>query len=164
MSPQQQCQDFLESRQSLLLSSQNASGELETSVTPFVLLEDRIYIFVSELARHTQNLLWLTQLPADETHNISGLLVADETETEQMFARERLSFQFSVTEIDRDDEIYPQALQIFSQQFGEVVGVLQGLDFHLFALKSQSGGYVRGFGQAFAFKGMPSNGISAVKG
>lgn len=164
MSPQQQCQNFLASRKSILLSSQNAEGVLETSVTPFILLQDRFYIFVSELAQHTQNLLWLSQQSPEKRHNISGLLVADESETEQLFARERLSFQFSVQRIEQDNELYNQALQLFSQQFGEVVEVLKGLpDFHLFALNSESGGYVRGFGQAFAFNGMPSSGISAVK-
>jgi len=165
MSHQQQCLDFLDKRRALILSTQDPAGELETSVTPFVLQDGVFYIFISELAKHTQNLLWQTSTTnSSESTKISGLLLSDEAETEQLFARERMTFQFDVSEVSQSTATYNQILEQFENAFGEVVSILTSLpDFHLFALTSVSGGYVRGFGQAFAFKGMPEKGITPIK-
>jgi len=164
MSVSKQALEFLTSRKSLCLSTVSKEGELETSVTPFVFYEGRFYIFVSELARHTQNLLHAIDSNSAQKLPISGLLIADEAETEQIFARERMSFKLKVVEIEQDSKQFTAVLSVFEQQFGEVVEVLQGLpDFHLFELTSTEGGYVCGFGQAFAFEGMPADGIHPVR-
>ncbi|MEA3404170.1 MAG: HugZ family protein [Pseudomonadota bacterium] len=163
---EQQCQDFLQSRQSLLLSTQAVSGELETSVVPFVQLnEGEFAIFVSELAQHTQNLLVLEKLPkSNSTGLVAGLLLADESETEQMFARERLSMQLSVERIT-EEPLRSDTISNMQNQFGEVVEVLRGLpDFHCFKLKVVSGRYVRGFGAAYEFAACPCQGLQGIKG
>lgn len=55
-----------------------------------------------------------------------------------------------MTEISRDSETYNDRIQAMQDQFGEVVSVLRSLsDFHLFALRPESGRYVIGFGRAF---------------
>jgi len=156
MTNQQQCEAFLKTRQTLILSTQAQTGTLETSVAPCVLVDGVVYIFVSELAAHTQNLLWTIEhnsnLPDEKSILVSGLFVADESETEQLFARERITLQFVPTEILADETQYQTVLQKMAQQFGEVMSVLTSLpDFHLIALKPKKGGYVKGFGQAFAF-------------
>lgn len=163
MSPQKQAQAFLETRHSMVLSTFDANHVVETSVTPFVLVEGHFYIFVSELAQHTKNLL--AALNANNAPLvISGLLVADEAQTEQLFARERLSFQLQVAEVLAQTDLYQTVLQTFASEFGEVVGILQSLpDFHLFQLTSIKGGYVRGFGQAFAFDSLPADGLTPVR-
>lgn len=162
MSPQKQAMAFLGTRKSIVLSTFDADQVVETSVTPFVLMDGHFYIFVSELAQHTKNIL--TALQSSKSLVISGLLLADETETEQLFARERLSFQLQVAEVQAQTELYQNVLQTFANEFGEVVGILQGLpDFHLFQLTSMKGGYVRGFGQAFAFESLPTDGLTPVR-
>lgn len=166
MNPQQQCEQFLQSRNSMVLSTLDLEGSLETSVAPFVMQDDCFFIFVSELAKHTQNMLQQLKRAneRDELALVSGLLLSDEKQSEQLFARERISFQLVVSEVVATEPMYDRVLTQFSEQFGEIVSVLRGLpDFHLFALKSQNGGYVRGFGQAFAFEGMPNTGLKAVK-
>jgi putative heme iron utilization protein len=158
MTNQEQCKAFLETRKTLVLSTQGQSGALETSVAPCVLVDGNIYIFISELAVHTQNLLWMLEQNKERSIEgsilASGLFVADESETEQMFARERITLQLVPTEVFADDSLYQSVLQKMTLQFGDVMNMLTSLpDFHLIELKPIQGGYVKGFGQAFAFEG-----------
>lgn len=165
--------EFLDSRKSLVMSTLDDKGQTETSVAACLFYEECFYIFISELSQHTQNLLKATA--GDQKTHISGLLLADEVDTEQMFARERLSFQFLVekfpvptkqaaSESNQANNEYQNVLQQFAIQFGEVVSVLQSLpDFHLFKLIPQKGNYVVGFGQAFAFDKLPHYGLKAIK-
>jgi len=171
MTNQQQCQNFWQARRSLILSTVNLEGRLETSITPFIIDDNgHLYIFISELAQHTQNILYLlsessielgsSQLPSC----ISGLLVADESETEQAFARERLTLQLLPSEIFRESPHFSVQLSRFEAVFGEVISLLASLpDFHLIQLKVIKGGYVKGFGQAFIFEGCPCQGLEPVQ-
>ncbi len=164
MNPQQQCLEFIRARRSLVISTQDNDGLLETSVVPFVESDGCFYIFVSELAKHTQNLLAKLNQNESEPLQISALMLADESETEQLFARERIGFQLRVVEVVREEARYDPVLALFAERFGDVVEVLNGLpDFHLFELSSQNGSYVRGFGQAFAFQGLPETGLTRLK-
>lgn len=168
MTNQQQCEAFFNSRKSLILSTLDAKGSLETSVAPFVYKDDKLYIFVSELAKHTQNLLGLIERnESSKDLNTPGLLsailLADEIQTEQLFARERMTLQLSVAEVLSSDKGYSDLLNEFAEKFGEVISVLRGLsDFHLFEFTIQKGGYVKGFGQAFAFENKPCNGLQPI--
>jgi len=161
-----QCQQFMESRRSLVLSTQAENGELETSVVPFVrIAEGEFAIFVSELAQHTQNLLLLEKLAkSNPTGLVGGLLLADESDTDQMFARERMSLQMSV-ELIRETQARSAGLALLEKEFGDVVEVLRGLpDFHCFKLQVVSGRYVRGFGAAYSFTDCPCQALQGIKG
>jgi len=165
MTHQQMCQAFFNSRKTLVLSTQDKQGLTETSVTPFVFADGVLYVFISELAKHTHNLLQSLQNAAESPKimQISGLLLADEAQTEQLFARERITLQLKVKEVFKDSTKYSEILQQFGQEFGEVVTMLEALpDFHLFALQTIKGGYVRGFGQAFAFSDCPCEALTPV--
>ena len=173
---EQQCYAFLTSRQSMVLSTQALSGELECSVVPFVHLDNGTFaILVSELAQHTQNLLGLlnagkfaSNQKSDNLKSaglVAGLLVADESATEQLFARERLSLQLAAEHITADSETHSQILELMKVQFGDVIEVLAGLpDFHCFKLQVKSGRYVRGFGAAYEFTDCPCIKLQGVKG
>jgi hypothetical protein len=171
MTNQQQCQNFWQARRSLILSTVNLEGRLETSITPFIADENgSLYVFISELAQHTQNILYLLSESSTELKSshppllISGLLVADESETEQAFARERLTLQLLPSEIFRESECFSRQLSRFEAAFGEVIPLLASLpDFHLIQLKVIKGGYVKGFGQAFTFEGCPCQGLEPIQ-
>lgn len=174
MTPQQQCLAFFESRSTLVLSTFDSNGVLETSVAPFVIDEaGHLYLFVSELAQHTQNILeWITAKEAASLNPVSlkspglvsCLLVADEIETKQMFARERLTMQLDLAEIDRASSLFELIMTRFESTFGEVMPLLKSLpDFHLIQLTPITGGYVKGFGQAFTFKGCPCQQLQPIK-
>ncbi len=136
-------QELLGSQQTLLLSTATLSGIPDISYAPFVRDGSGcFYVFISELAAHTDNLLTNPQ--------VSVMFVRPESESNNLFARERAIFDCSVKEIDRIDDCYSTQLKALQIQFGEIVGVLRTLsDFHLFALTPMSGRYVAGFGQAY---------------
>jgi heme iron utilization protein len=136
-------QELLGSQQTLLLSTASLSGIPDISYAPFVCDESEcFYIFISELAAHTDNLLTNPQ--------VSVMFIRPESESSHLFARERAIFDCGVKEIDRSDSGYSTQLMALHERFGDIVGVLGSLsDFHLFALCPINGRYVAGFGQAF---------------
>lgn len=135
--------ELIASQQTLLLSTASANSVAELSYAPFV--RDQagcFYIFVSELAAHTAHLV--------DNRQASVMFIRPESESRNLFARERAVFNCKVREIGRDGQIYTAQLLALQDKFGEVVSVLRSLsDFHLFALCPESGRYVAGFGQAY---------------
>lgn len=137
-------QELLVSQQTLLLSTASDSGAPDISVAPYV--RDQagcFYIFISELATHTANLL--------NNPQASVMFIRPESESHNLFARERAVFNCKVEEIARNEPPYTAQLKTLQQKFGEIVSLLNSLnDFHLFALCPETGRYVTGFGQAYA--------------
>jgi heme iron utilization protein len=136
-------EELLTSQQTLLLSTASITGIPNISYAPFVRDGSGcFYVFISELAAHTDNLLTNPQ--------VSVMFVRPESESNNLFARERAIFDCSVKEIDRSEGCYSTQLKALQSKFGEIVGELRSLsDFHLFALSPISGRYVAGFGQAY---------------
>ena len=120
--------ELIASQQTLLLSTASVVGVPDISYAPFVRGHAGLfYIFVSEMAGHTANLL--------NNPRASILFIRPESECRNLFARERAVISCSVKEIPRDDEIFIDRLQALQDKSGEVVNVLRSLsDFHLFAL------------------------------
>jgi heme iron utilization protein len=134
---------LLASQQTLLLSTASDTGIPEVSYAPFI--QDQTgcyYVFISELAAHTNNLLI--------NPRASIMFIRPESESSNLFARERAIFNCTTTKIDRDAECYSTLIKALQNQFGDIVTVLNSLsDFHLFALSPENGRYVAGFGQAY---------------
>lgn len=137
------CHGLVAAQQTLLLATASTNGVPDISYAPFVRDGTGIfYIYVSELAGHTANLL--------NNPQASILFICPETESRNLFVRERAVFSCRVEEIARDDAIYAIRLDALQEKFGEVAGVLRSLsDFHLFALFPETGRYVAGFGRIF---------------
>lgn len=135
--------ELMMSQQTLLLATSSANGVPDISYAPFVRDETGVFfIYISRMARHTVNLL--------ENPQASLLFIRPESESPELFARERVTLACCAREISRDDVVYVERIQALQDKFGEVVGVLRSLsDFHLFALRPESGRYVAGFGRAF---------------
>jgi len=137
------CQNLLNAKQTLLLSSLNQSGDPEISYAPYYRAEDgAFYVFISELAAHTRNL---------KCHPRAAVLfIADEQESVNLFARERLSYQCEVSVISKDEDVYVSILDSMEAKFGNIMSMLRTLqDFQLFRLLPTGGTYVVGFGKAY---------------
>ena len=136
--------ELISSQQTLILASISKDNLPHISYAPYVRDHDgTFYIYVSELAQHTANLL--------ENQQASILFIRPESETNNLFARERIVFSCRVDKIQPNEVAFDVQLQAMQKKFGEVVAILRNLpDFHLFALKPECGQYVVGFGQAFA--------------
>lgn len=134
---------FPEQVQSLILSTVSVEGQPHASYSPFVRGSDRaFYIFVSGLSTHTQNLKAVPKAAI--------LLIEDETQARQIFARQRLMYDCTVQLIERHDPNWTIWVDQFKANFGNLIDMLRQLpDFQIFRLIPQSGRFVIGFGAAY---------------
>lgn len=143
---QRVCDRLLSEQQSLLLSSRRLDGDTDISYAPFVREAGVFYIFVSSLAAHTRNL---------QSHpKVSVLFIQPESEADNAFARQRLTFDCEVRAVAKDDNLYNCQLDAMQAKFGAIVSVLRTLpDFRLLALTPTDGRLVAGFGQTYSIDG-----------
>ena len=134
--------DFVSGQRSLQLSTINQQGEPLASYAPYYRAGTGCYyIFVSTLAVHTTNL---------QNGFASILVIADEQDSQQIFARVRLGFQCSPREVLREDNGFNELISKLKERHGNVIDTLSALsDFKLYELTPGSGRYVKGFGQAY---------------
>lgn len=128
---------------SIMMSTVSQEGIPDASYAPFVIDDDKnIYIYVSGLATHTQNI-----------HNhpfVSVLFIEDEVKTKQIFARRRLNFNCTANLLERESEKWQQIVDKFQIRFGELISTLRSLpDFRIFQLTPKNGRFVIGFGAAY---------------
>ena len=144
---EQSFNNFKQSVKTLQLSTLTVEGKPNASYSPFVVdKQGNFYIFVSQLAGHTQDLL--------ANQQASILLIQDEADTRQIFARRRISYQCDVESVSDESSDYLPMLNALEERFGNVVELLRTLpDFILFKLRPYQGQYVKGFGKAYKLVG-----------
>ena len=134
-------QKFLDSRKTLVISSTDEQDNPFVSYAPFITHADRLYIYVSRIAEHYWHLA--------NSDTVSVLLIADEADTTNLFARERVRFECGVERLD-DAEEHDELFALFRDRFNaKLIDLLQTLDFSLFELSPRAGRYVVGFGKAY---------------
>jgi hypothetical protein len=142
-------QDYLALRNqvnSAQLATLSRDATPEASYAPCVWFEGDCFVFLSELASHTQN------LKLDPS--ISLLLIEAETAAGNAFARKRISLFGSAQIVARADDTYKTVIGDFYHRFGDVMKLIEPLpDFHLFRIVVQRGRFIRGFGQAYELAG-----------
>ncbi|MGE9294431.1 MAG: HugZ family protein, partial [Puniceicoccales bacterium] len=121
---QEQYQEILNSFQSIQLATVSTVCEPTASYSPSVIDDEgNFYIYVSEIADHTPNLLANGQA--------SILIIEDEGTAGQIFARKRLGFKALAKEVDRGSEAWESILDKFVAKFGRVMEHLKTMeDFH----------------------------------
>lgn len=133
--------ELLERYQALALATANAAGEPNCSSVPYLLDRGHFFILVSGLSKHTGNLL--------QSKKCHVMVLADEQETVNPFARRRLSYACSVEPVARPSARAEELLVLLRRRFGPTVDMLASLpDFQLLELTPLSGNIVIGFGQA----------------
>ena len=140
---QAEYEKFPEEFNSIIISTVNKQGIPHASYAPFIMYNNKnIYIYVSGLATHTQNI-----------HNhpfVSVLFIDDEIKTKQIFARRRLNFDCTTTLITRETEKWQEIVDKFEIRFGELISTLRSLpDFRILQLTPNTGRFVIGFGTAY---------------
>lgn len=156
-------ESFRQRFKTLLMATVSDQGKPEASYAPYFPGERfTCYVYLSELAKHTQNLLATGR---------AGILFIEDEKLEQNkpgsnpFARKRLSFDCLTESIPRDSQAWVEIMDGFSVTFGDFVEVIKPLtDFHLFRLKAQQGSYVKGFAQAFSIGGEGLSEIHHLRG
>ena len=141
--PEEALAELQQSVQSLFLSTLTKEGIPNASYAPFIRDEaNHFYIFISQLASHTADLLANPQA--------SILLAEDEKDSRQIFARKRLSYHCHCHIVEKTAPDYEALLDQFEARFANMIPLLRTLpDFILFKLTVKSGNFVQGFAQAF---------------
>ena len=141
------CARLIEHMRSLQLSTVGADGVPHCGYTPYLHRgPSNFYIFVSQLAAHTRNLL------ANGT--VAIMIIADEHATSQIFARARVNYLCEAKRIPPDSPDFASVMDEYQQRHGKMAGLLRQLpDFVLFQLQPISGQFVMGFGQAYTLTG-----------
>ena len=145
--PAKVCADLIATMQSLQLSTLGAEGVPHCGYTPYLhRMPGSFYIFVSQLAAHTRNLLQNT--------TVAIMIIADEQSTSQIFARTRVNYLCEAKRIETDNPDYELVLDDYETRHGKMAGLLRQLpDFVLFELQPISGQFVMGFGKAYTLSG-----------
>jgi putative heme iron utilization protein len=134
--------ELIERSKSVILATVDAEGAPNSSYAPFVQVENTFYILVSFMARHTKNLA--------DGRKTSMMFIEDESETKQIYARERLTIEASTSQIERDSETWNTVVSQLKETYGKVVDVIAEMkDFILIGLHPIKGSYVNGFGSAY---------------
>ncbi|MFG0607465.1 heme utilization protein HutZ [Vibrio mimicus] len=137
---------FRQERKTLLLATVDAQGHPNASYAPFVQNQEGYFVLISQLALHARNL--------EANPHVSIMMVEDESEAQQLFARKRLTFNALANVVERDSELWCQVIAQMEARFGEIInGLSQLQDFILFRFKPEQGLFVKGFGQAYRVSG-----------
>ena len=144
---QAEYEKFIEQVKSVIISTANSEGIPNAGYAPFVMDSSKnIYIYVSGLTQHTKNIY--------TNPHVGVLFIEDEAQTDEIFARRRLTFDCTATLIERDTDQWNQIVEQFQQRFGEIIEMLRSLsDFRIFQLTPSQGRFVVGFGAAYHIRG-----------
>lgn len=137
---------FIETRKSLQLSTVKIDGTPFASYAPFAIGDECLYVLLSEIAVHATNL----------QHNpkASVLILEDEDNCEELFARLRVNYSIDAEMQVWDSEEWHQGLKALADRHGErIINLSDHEDFKLFKLKPTGGRYVKGFARAYSLLG-----------
>ncbi len=128
---------------SLMLSTVTADGQPHASYAPFVMDQaHHLYIFTSGLSAHTRNLL--------DTAKAGILIIEDEANSQQIFARQRITYDCHTDVLERHSADWEAQADAFEQRFGDIIQMLRPLaDFQIFRLTPYAGRFILGFGAAY---------------
>jgi len=153
----QKLSELLSGYQSVILGTQSANGYPFSSYAPFYYDGEVIYIFISDIATHAKNI--------QSTYRASALFIEDESKSDNIFARKRISLQCDVTSVSRDEERFTPVMERFQEKFdASLVSMLMGMkDFNLYVLTPIYGEATFGFGEAYNIGGEKMNQLVARK-
>lgn len=145
--PTMRPEQLLQLQGCLSLATQTDQGDPLCSTAPYAWQAPYFFILASTLAEHGPAL----QQAAQTQRTIAWMIVQDEHNSRQPYARTRLMLKGHVEQLNEStDQRYRTALDQLQQRHGEVVSVLSQLDdFSMFALNPKEGRWITGFGQAW---------------
>ena len=154
----EEMESLIGSVKSAMLASVGSKGDPLASYAPaYVDEKRRFYVYISSMAKHTSQIR--------RSGKASVMLIEDESVTENLFARKRLTVDCDAEVLDRDSEAWLEAIAAMEMRLGETMSYLKDLvDFDLFRLEPSEGRLVLGFGKAYRVFGAILNEIGYVGG
>ena len=138
--------DQLLQLQTLYLAINSAGRVPEMGVSPFIRRNDGLYIYTSHLSQHVCDLM--------KQGTATCMLCADEVDSQNIWARNRLKFTVNISEIHRGESNFDEICDEFATTHGSTMGLIRNFtDFHLLKLIPINGVLVIGFAKAFTVSG-----------
>ena len=135
-------ENLLKNQKSLMISSLGKDNNPEISYAPFVMIDNKIYLYLSKAANHYYNLR--------DNHKCSVMVIEDESTCKTIFARTRVSFKCEANMMESvSDEIFAKFDEVHD---AKMMSMFKNMDFDMFELEIKSGRLVKGFGQAYEIK------------
>lgn len=138
---------FIATIQTAIIGTVDKNNHPFSSYAPYVYDTNRFYVYISDIATHAKNI--------QKNPKASLFFVEDESKTENLFARKRISLQCDSLKIARETERFEAVLDLFAQKFdAKMVATLKKMtDFNLYELKVNYGEATFGFGKAYFIGG-----------
>ena len=103
-------------------------------------------IFYIQFSKHTKNIML--------NPDVSLMIIEDESKSQTIFARKRLTITGKASIINRNEKDWNQKIKILENKFDDTFTYLKKMDdFHLFKITPISGLLVFGFAKAFNLEG-----------
>ncbi len=152
----QEIEALVAARQTLELATVSGEGQPCASYAPYIYGDTLgFYVFLSDLALHTANIR--------SNPNVSVMIIEDEVNSPNLFARNRLVLDCTAQLIKRSDAQFSKLIDQYRTRFGVIVDTLVQLaDFNMYSLTPDQGVFVKGFGQAFRISGDSMNQIKHI--
>ena len=143
--------ELLEPFQTAVLGTVGSNDYPFSSYAPFYYDGEVVYIFIYDIATHAKNM--------QASPRASTFFIEDESITENIFKRKRISLQCDVNKITREEERFQSIMENFQAKFSEgTLTMLMGMgDFNLYALTPIYGEATFGFGEAYNIGGEKMN-------
>ncbi|KHG35110.1 pyridoxamine 5'-phosphate oxidase family protein [Sulfurospirillum sp. MES] len=138
---------FIAGIQTAIIGTLDAKGDPFSSYAPYMYDQNRFYVYISDIATHAKNL--------QRNPKASLFFVEDESKTDNLFARKRVSLQCDSQKITRGSERFEEVLSLFAEKFDtKMVATLKKMtDFNLYEFKVTYGEATFGFGKAYFIGG-----------
>ena len=144
--PAEDCEALKSRVRTLQLATLDENNEPHCGYTPFIHDGKDLIVFISQLAVHTRDML--------KNPRLGAMLIDDEQDSNNLFARCRVRYQCEACVIKPEDQQYTELLDRYEDRHGKVAALIRQLpDFVLFRLVPISGVVVVGFGQAYRIEG-----------
>jgi len=149
---------LMKSTRSAILGTVDSRGNPLSSYAPvWIDGENRFHVYISTMAKHTS--------AVRRSGKASLMLIEDESASDNLFARKRLSVDCSSEVIERDTEEWNEIMSAMEDRLGETLGYLRNLvDFDLFRLTPSEGRLILGFGKAYRVFGAGLTEIGFIGG
>lgn len=139
--------DFIATIQTAIIGTLDKNNLPFSSYAPYIYDANRFYVYISDIATHAKNI--------QANPKASLFFAEDESKTENLFARKRVSLQCNSIKIARGCERFEAVIDLFAKKFdAKMVATLKKMtDFNLYAFKVNYGEATFGFGKAYFIGG-----------
>ena len=131
--------DFIATIQTAIIGTLDKNNLPFSSYAPYIYDANRFYVYISDIATHAKNI--------QANPKASLFFAEDESKTENLFARKRVSLQCDSAKITRGSERFEAVLDLFAEKFdAKMVATLKKMtDFNLYEFKVTYGEATFGF-------------------